>query len=188
MIKASDVSKGMIVRFRGQVCAVRHLQVQLPSSRGSNTLYKLRLQDVRTGQNIDHTFKGEDTFESVDFSRRAATYSYFDGEMHVFLDGEDYTQYLLAPDDLEDELPFLSEDLDGIVVLVIDEQPVGIQLPGTVTQAIIETAPAIKGATATKRTKPAKLEGGHELQIPEYLSPGDRVRVNTETGEFVGRA
>ncbi len=188
MIKASDISKGAIVRFRGQVCAVRNLQVQLPSSRGSNTLYKLRLQDVQTGQNIDHTFKGDDPLEPVDFVRRAANYSYFDGEMHVFLDASDYTQYMLAPSDIEEELPFIGEDVEGIHVLLIEEQPAGVQLPSTVVQEIVETSPAIKGATVTKRTKPATLAGGLEIQVPEYLSTGELIKVNTETREFVGRA
>ena len=186
-MKASDVKKGAIVKFRGQVCAVRNLQVQLPSSRGSNTLYKLRLQDVQTGQNIDHTFKGEDVLEAAEFLRRPAAYSYFDGELHVFMDSEDYSQYGFVPEDLAAELPFLSEGLE-VQVMIIDDRAVGIQLPTTVELEVLETAPSIKGATATKRTKPAKVADGLEVQVPEYISTGDRIKVNTESGDFAGRA
>ncbi|MEM9303687.1 MAG: elongation factor P-like protein YeiP [Pseudomonadota bacterium] len=188
MPKASDIQKGAVVRFRDQVCAVRKREVQLPSSRGSNTLYKLRLQDVQTGQNIDHTFKGDDQLESVEFLRRPVSYSYFDGEMHVFLDDEDYSQYLLSADDLADELPFLSEDATDLQVMIIEDQAVGIQLPNTMVMEIEETSPAIKGATVTKRTKPAMLAGGLEIQVPEYLSTGEKIKVNTENATFVSRA
>ena len=187
-MKASDIKKGMIVRFRGQVCAVRNLQVQLPSSRGSSTLYKLRLQDVQTSQNIDEAFRGDDVLEEVAFTRRPASYSYFDGDMHVFLDQEDYSQYSLSPDDVEAELPYLTEGMEGIYVLVIEDNAVGIQLPTTVVKEVIETAPGIKGASATKRTKPAKLDGGLEVHVPEYITTGENVKVNTETGEYAGRA
>ena len=93
MPRASEVKKGEIVRFKERVCAVRKIEIRTPSSRGSNTLYKMKLQDVQSQQNYDETFKGEDMLEDVDLVRRQSSYSYFDGELYVFMDDEDFTQY-----------------------------------------------------------------------------------------------
>lgn len=187
MPKASEVKRGNIVRHKDRVCAIRKIEMRTPSSRGSNTLYKMKLQDVQTKQNFDETFKGDDSFDDVDFLRRQASYSYYDGELHVFMDDEDYTQYSFNDTDLEGQLGYLSEGLGGIFVMLIDGTPVGIQLPASVDLEIIETAPALKGGTVTKRTKRATLAGGVEVQIPEYLAQGETIKVNTETGEYVSR-
>ncbi|MEO1575131.1 MAG: elongation factor P-like protein YeiP, partial [Pseudomonadota bacterium] len=166
MPKASEIKRSQIVRYKDRVCAVRKIDIRTPSSRGSNTLYKMKLQDVQTRQNIDETFKGDDMLEDADLVRRQSSYSYFDGELYVFMDDEDYTQYSFNADDLEGQLSYLSEGLGGIVVMLIDGNPVGITLPGTVDLEIVETAPAMKGGTVTKRSKPAVLAGGLEVQIP----------------------
>lgn len=188
MPKASDVKRGAIVRHKNQVCSVRRIEIRTPSSRGSNTLYKMKLQDVQTKQNIDDTFKGDDVLGDVDFFRRQASYSYFDGELYVFMDDEDFTQYSFNESDLEGQIPYLSDGLSGIYVMIIDDVAVGIQLPASVDLEIVETAPALKGGTVTKRNKTAILAGGLEVQIPEYLAQGEIIRINTETGEFLSRA
>jgi len=188
MPKASEIKRGEVVRHKDRVCAVRKIEIRTPSSRGSNTLYRFKLQDVQTRQNVDETFKGEDILGDVDFVRRQASYSYFDGELHVFMDDEDYSQYSFNESDLEGQLGYLSEGLGGIFVTLIDGTAVGIQLPASVNLEIIETAPSLKGGTATKRNKPASLAGGIEVQVPEYLAQGDVIKVNTETGEFMSRA
>ena len=113
---------------------------------------------------------------------------YFDGELHVFMDVEDFTQYSLSPDDLEGQTGYISEDMDPVLVMIIEDQPVGIQLPATVTLEVTETSPSIKGATVTKRTKPAVLSTGLEVQVPEYLSPGEMIKVNTTNAKFMARA
>jgi elongation factor P len=188
MARASDIRKGDIVRQGDRVCAVRKIDIRTPSSRGSNTLYRMKLQDVQTRQNFDETFKGEDMLGDVDFLRRQASYSYFDGEMHVFMDDEDFTQYAFNEADLEGQMEYLSEGLTGIFVTLIDGVAAGIQLPPSVDLVIEETAPALKGGTATKRNKRATLAGGLEVLVPEYLAPGETIRVNTETGEYMSRA
>jgi elongation factor P len=187
MPKASEVKRGEVVRYKDHVCAVRKIEIRSPSSRGSNTLYRMKLQDVQSKQNIDETFKGEDSLGDVDFERRQASYSYFDGELYVFMDDEDYSQYLFNESDLEGQLGYLSEGLAGIYVTVIDGVAAGIQLPPSVDLEIVETAPALKGGTVTKRNKRATLAGGVEVQIPEFLAQGEIIRVNTETGEYISR-
>jgi len=188
MPKASDVKRGEVIRHKGRVCAVRKIEIRTPSSRGSNTLYRMKLQDVQTRQNHDETFKGEDALGDVDFVRRQASYSYFDGEMHVFMDNEDYSQYSFNDADLEGQLGYLSESLEGVFVTLIDGVAAGIQLPPSVDLEITETAPMLKGGTATKRNKPAKLAGGLEVLVPEFIESGEVIKVNTETGEYMSRA
>jgi elongation factor P len=188
MPKASDVKRGEIVRYKGRVFAVNKIEIRTPSSRGSNTLYKMKLRDVQTRQNYDETFKGDDMLEDVDFTRRQASYSYFDGELYVFMDDEDYTQYSFNEADLEGQLEYLTEGLGGIYVTVIDGVAAGIQLPASVDLEILETAPMLKGGTATKRNKPARLAGGLEVLVPEFIESGEVIKVNTETGEYMSRA
>ncbi len=187
MPKASEVKKGAIVRFKGRVCAVRKIETRSPSSRGSNTLYKMKLQDVQSKQNLDETFKGEDQFDDVEYVRRNASYSYFDGELYVFMDDEDFTQYSFNQGDLEGQIGFLSEGLSGIQVMLIDGAEAGILLPTSVDLEIVETSPALKGGSVTKRTKPATLAGGLEVQIPEYLAQGEIIKISTESGEYMAR-
>lgn len=187
MPKANEVKKGAIVRHKDRACVVRKIETRSPSSRGSNTLYKMKLQDVQTKQNFDETFKGDDLLSDIDFVRRQSSYSYFDGELYVFMDDEDFTQYSFNSDDLEGQIGYLSEGLTGIFVMIIDGEAVGIQLPSSVDLEIIETSAALKGGTVTKRNKPALLTGGIEVQVPEYLAQGETIKVNTETGEYMSR-
>lgn len=188
MPKASDIKKGMVVRVKDQPCVVHHIDIRTPSSRGSNTLYKFRLYNVQTRQKLDESFKGEDMLDPVDMVRRKAEFSYMDGADFVFMDTEDYTPYTLSPDDLGEQAAFVSEGLGEVMVMLIEDKPGGIELPASVVIEVSETAPAIKGGTVTKRTKPATLANGLEIQVPEYLAPGEMVKVNTETLEFMGRA
>ena len=121
-------------------------------------------------------------------SRRQATYSYKDGEAFVFLDDEDYTPYTLDADAIGDAAGYIVDDLTGIYVQLIEDAPVAIQLPQSVAIEVVETPPELKGGTATKRPKPAKLSTGIEIMVPEYIGNGEKVWVNTVTGEFAGRA
>ncbi len=112
-----------------------------------------------------------------------------DGDDYVFMDTEDYAQYTLSPAMVGD-LPRYSVDgkLEGVQLLLIDGDPVGLKLPQVVELEVVDTAPYVKGASATGRAKPARLSTGLEIAVPEYIENGTRVRVNTETGEFSGRA
>mgnify|MGYP005864039281 CR=1 FL=1 len=112
-----------------------------------------------------------------------------DGDNYVFMDAEDYTQYTLAPAQVG-ELPLYSVDgsLEGVQLMLIDGEPVGLKLPPSVELEVVDTAPYVKGASATGRAKPAKLSTGLEIAVPEYIENGVRVKVNTETGEYSGRA
>jgi len=143
---------------------------------------------VPGGNKLDASFDADDNLPEVELLRRQSTYSYKDGDAFVFLDDEDYTPYMVDAEVLGDDAGYITDGLTGIYVQVIDETPVGVQLPTSVVLEVVETPPEMKGGTATKRPKPAKLSTGIEIMVPEYIANGERVLVNTATGEFAGRA
>lgn len=187
-MKASDLKRGMIVEINGAPHIARQIDVKSPSSRGANTLYKVRFNNLKTGQKLDETFKGDDILKDCDCQRREVQYSYFDGDNYVFMNTEDFSQYSLNADDLEGQLEYLIDGLEGITALILDGNAIGIELPQSVNMTIIETPPCIKGASATGRTKPAKMATGLEVQVPEYLEEGELIKINTTTNKFMSRA
>lgn len=178
----------MVVEINGIPHVVKQVEVRSPSSRGASTLYKIRFNNLKTGQKLDESLKGDDFFKDADCIRAKVQYSYKDGDNYIFMNMDDYSQYSLSSDDLEDKIEYLTEGLESIVALLIDDAVLGIELPSSVVLEIVETAPAIKGATATGRTKTARLQTGAEVQVPEYLETGELVKINTETGKFMSRA
>ena len=188
MAKASELKKGMVVEVNGAPHVVKQIEVRNPSSRGASTLYKVRFNNLKTGQKLDESLKGDDFFKEADYARAKAQFSYIDGDNYVFMNVEDYSQYTLSSEDLEGQIGYLTEGLEGIVALLVDDEVIGIELPSSVVMAIVDTTPAIKGATASARTKTARLTTGIEIQVPEYLEMDESVKVNTETGKFMSRA
>lgn len=178
----------MVVTIGGDPHSVKHVDVKSPSSRGAATLYKVRFTNLKTKQKLDESFKGDDLLAEADCVRREVQFSYLDGDSFVFMDNEDYSQYNLGASEVGDLSGYITDGLSGIVALLLDGNILGIELPSSVQLAITDTAPGIKGATATGRTKPAVLSTGLEIQVPEYLESGEIVKVNTQTGKFMSRA
>jgi elongation factor P len=186
--KACNLQKGQIVKINGQAYQAKQIDVQTPSARGANTLYKVRFAGVPSGQKLDQTYKGNDFLEEMDFERRPVSFLYESGGTYTFMDTMNYEQYPLPEESLDGQTQWLADGMEGITVLLMDGGAMGIELPTSVDLEISETAPALKGATATNRNKPALLSNGVTVQVPEYMTAGEVVRVNTETGKFMGRA
>lgn len=187
MIKASELTRNHVVEIQGDPHVVEQIKVQTPSARGAATLYKVRFRNVRTRAKLDRTFKGEETLPETDFETRLATFSFREGDRFTFMDQEDYTQFELTAEELEEAIPYLVVGMENLKALVREGRVLALQLPDTVELQIADCAPALKGASATSRTKAATLETGLVVQVPEYMEPGERVRVDTRTGEFVQR-
>ncbi|MGB0935964.1 MAG: elongation factor P-like protein YeiP [Colwellia sp.] len=188
MPKASDIKKNAAIEHNGQVLIVRDITRSVPQGRAGGSLYRMRLYDVVTGAKVDETFKAEDMLNFADLSRRPAMFSYIDGDEYVFMDNEDYTPYNLNKESIAEEVLFINEETEGLAVIIVDDVPVGVALPPSVELVITETDPSIKGASASARTKPATLSSGLIVQVPEHISTGDRIKVNTEERKFMGRA
>ncbi len=187
-MRASEIKRGDVVAIDGAPHSVRDIDVRSPSSRGATTLYKVRFTNLLTQRKYDATLKGDDTLEDADVRKTQLQYSYDDGADLVFMDSEDFAQFPLGREQLAEQLPFISEGLEGITGLIVEGVLLAVELPQSVVLEIVETAPAIKGASASARTKPATLTTGHVVQVPEYLASGERVKVNTGDGKFMSRA
>lgn len=188
MPRASELKRGEVVTIDGAPHIVKHLEAKSPSARGASTLYKVRFNNLITGMKRDESFKGDDFLAEADCQRVPVQFSYIDGNQYMFMNTEDYSQYGLDSDALEGQLEYLVDGLDGIVALLVDDKIVGIDLPQSVTMEIVETSPAIKGATASARSKPATLSSGLVVQVPEYIEQGEQIKVNTTNGKFMSRA
>ena len=187
-MKAYDIKKGNVVEHNGGVYQIRDIERSSPQGRGGNVRFRFVMYSIPGGSKLDASFDGDDDLREVDMSRRPVTYSYKDGEAFVFLDDEDYTPYTLDADAIGDAAGYIVDDLTGLQVQLIDDAPVAIQLPQSVALEVVDTPPELKGGTATKRPKPARLSTGIEIMVPEYIGTGEKVWVNTSTGEFGGRA
>lgn len=187
-MKANEVKKGNVVEHNGTVYQVRDIERSAPTARGGNVTFRFTLYSIPGGAKYDLSLRADDDLKELDLVRRQATFSYKDGEAFVFLDSEDYTSYQLDADVVGDAAGYITDGLENCYVAVIDDQPVALQLPPNVVLEVVDTAPEMKGATATKRPKPAKLSTGIEIQVPEYITNGERILVSTVTGEFAGRA
>lgn len=188
MPKASDIKKHAAIEFNGRVLIIKDIQRSVPQGRAGGSLYRMRMYDVVSGGKVDETFKAEDMLKLADLNRRSAVFSYLDGDEWVFMDNEDYTPYNINKEAISEEIQFINEDTQGIQVVLIEGNPVGIELPSSVELVIEETAPALKGASATSRTKPATLSTGLVIQVPEHISTGDKIKINTTELKFMGRA
>ena len=187
MPKASEIKKNAAVELDGNVWIIRDIERSVPQGRAGGSIYRMRMYDVVTGAKRDESFKDSDMLNLADLFRRPSTLSYIDGEEYVFMDNEDYTSYNLRKDAIADEVGFITEETQGIHVLLVNDNPVAIELPTTVELVIAETDPSIKGQSATSRTKPATMSTGLVVQVPEHISAGDRIKVNVEERKFAGR-
>ncbi|MBE0365693.1 elongation factor P [Pseudoalteromonas ulvae UL12] len=188
MPKASEIKKNNAIEHNNRVLVVKDITRSVPQGRAGGSLYRMRLYDVVTGAKVDETFKDSDMLNLADLVRREVMFSYIDGDEYVFMDNEDYTPYNLNKDSIAEEALFVNEDTQGLHVIVVAGAPVGLDLPGSVELVVEETDPSIKGASASARSKPARLTTGLTIQVPEHISTGDRIRINTAEVKFMGRA
>lgn len=188
MPKASDVKKNSAIEFNNSVYIIKDIERSVPQGRAGGSLYRMRMYDVVTGAKTDETFKDSDMLNLADLTRRDVMYSYLDGEELVFMDNEDYTPYNFSKEQIEDECLFITEATQGLQVLLIEDRAVALELPQTVSLTITETDPSIKGASASARTKPATLETGLIVQVPEYIASGETIKINTAEKKFMSRA
>jgi len=187
-MKANELKKGMVILVDGRNIIIKGMQVQSPSSRSGSTLYKTRGQDVVSRQKFERSFKGDEVVTLVELERREVQMLFRDSDGCTFMDTETYDQYTVSEEAISEELPYLFDGIEGLRALIADSVVLGIELPGTVALEITECAPGMKAASASARNKPATLSTGLVVQVPEYLTPGEVIKVNTDTGEFISRA
>ena len=183
-IQASRLKKGMLIKFDGGLVRVLDVMHLTPGNLRAQVRAKMR--DIRNDRLVDNKFRADDMVERAILDERQMQYLYRDGDMFVFMDTENYEQIHMSSEVLGDAAQYiLPESL--IDVEFYEESPVGIHLAPTVDLKVVDTAPGIKGATASAQVKPAELETGLVVTVPSFINPGDAIRVNTETGEYLSR-
>jgi elongation factor P len=187
VVPAKDFEKRMVVEIDGQPHMIEQIHVQTPSARGAATLYKIAARNLKTRSRVEKAYRGTDVLPESRFERRPVQFLYRDSDQLVFMDESTYDQFTLPAAEMAEQLQYMSENMAGLEVLVVDDQPIAIQIPDTVDLLIVETAPGVRGNSATGRTKPATLSTGYIVQVPEHLDQDIIVKVDTRTGDYLGR-
>ena len=184
-ILATRLKKGMLVKIEQDLFRVLELQHVTPGNlRG---FVRVKFRNIRNGSLSDQKLRSEDTLDRATLEQRDMQYLYKDGDGFCFMDTTSYEQTHITSEALGDSVNYLKPEMT-IEVEFYGEEPVGIELPATVDLQVTDTAPGIKGATASAQVKPATLETGLVVQVPPFVNTGDSVRVSTETGEYLSRA
>ncbi len=180
-----EFRRGMVIKFEGKIFQVVDFQ-HVMLGRG-HAFVKAKLKNVETGQVFERTIRESDTFEEVELREREATYSYSQGDNYYFYDTENYEEIILNKELIEDALLYLTEGQE-VRIQYVEEKPIGIVLPTAVVLEVVDTDPGVRGDTASGGSKPAKLETGLVVKVPLYIKIGEKIKVDTRTGEFIERA
>jgi elongation factor P len=181
-----DLKKGMAIELDGEP----HLVVEYESRKMQQRapVMRVRFRAIRTGRIVDRTFSGYDVkLTPAAVERRNAQYIYDEDELYYFMDEETYDQFPLAKDSMPDALPFLVEEM-VVEMVFYEDNPIAIELPIIVELEVTDSPPGLKGDTATGATKLATLQTGHQLQVPLFVNEGEKIKVDTRTGEYLSRA
>ncbi len=184
-IQATRLKRGMLIKLGQDLFRVLDLQHFTPGNKRGFVQAKMR--NIRTQTLSDHKFRSEDDVERATLDEREMQYLYKDGDSFHFMDTTTFEQLHIPAEVLGDSVNYLIPDA-LITVEFYGSEPVGIELPQTVDLKVADTVPGIKGATASAQVKPARLETGLVVQVPPFVNTGDKIRVNTETGEYLSRA
>ena len=185
---AKDIKPGTVVVDNEVPIMIESVTVQTPSARGAATLYVFKARNLISKQKVDLKLKGTDNLPEADFRKRIVKMMYKDNDDLHLMDQEDFNQYSIPLSDCEEQMKYITEELEGLYALIYQDECVGFHLPTSVELNITQCDPAIRGNSATARTKPAELETGLTVQVPEYIKEGEKIKVDTRTGEFLSRA
>ncbi|MGH2950616.1 MAG: elongation factor P [Solirubrobacterales bacterium] len=186
MISTNQFKNGTHIEVDGSTYRIMEFQHVKPGKGGA--FVRTRLRKLESGSVIDKTFRAGEKFRPVRTETRKMQFLYDSGDSAVFMDTNTYDQTELQRDSVGDEMRWVLPN-DTVDLLFVDERPTGVQVPSAVEMAITQTDPGLKGDTASGGgTKPATLESGVTVQVPLFLNEGDRVRIDTRSGEYVSRA
>lgn len=185
MISSNDFRPGVTIEIDGDAYQVIEFQHVKPGKGAA--FVRTKMKNIRTGSTVERTFDAGEKVPKAHLDRRNMQYLYNDGESHIFMDEENYEQIPISEEQLGDGLKFLIENMT-VSVLFFKGSIMGIDLPPQVTLTVVETEPGIKGDTASGGTKPATLETGAIVKVPFFVNEGDKLRINTKTGEYIERA
>ena len=182
-VSTAEFKKGLKIQFDGEPYSIVDFQHVKPGKGGA--FVRTKLKHMKLGRVIDNTFRAGEKVELVDFDEKRMQYLYHDDRFH-FMDLETYDQISLSAEEVGDARDFLKENIE-VEILFINDSPVTVELPNFIELQIVKTDPGIRGDTASGGSKPATLESGAVVQVPLFLNEGDVVKVDTRSGEYLGR-
>ena len=180
----NDLKNGMVLDLDGQLWSVVWFQHHKPGKGGA--VVRTKLKNVLSGKVVDKTFNADVKVDTANVDKRSMTYLYNDGQSYVFMDSETYDQTHVSPETVGDASHFLLENQDAIVALH-EGNPLYLELPASVELLIEYTEPGLQGDRSTGGTKPARLETGYEIAVPLFITTGEKVKVDTRDGSYLGR-
>jgi elongation factor P len=183
-VQATRLRKGNLIKLGNELYRLLELHHLTPGNKRAHI--QVRMRNIRTQSLMDEKFRAEEDVERASLDEREMQYMYNDTDHFYFMDTKNYEQIQISAEALGDSKDYLIADM-LIRVEFYEEEPVGIELPPTVDLVVKETVPGIKGATASAQIKPATLETGLVVNVPSFINEGDKVRINTETGEYQAR-
>ena len=185
MISSTQLRPGMVIKFNNELFTIFSVVHRTPGNlRG---FVQAKMRNIRSGSMTEHRFSSEDRVERAQLDEHEMEYLYDDGEFYYFMNTENYEQMHLTKEILGDGVQYLVPQLK-VKVEFYEGKPMGVELPATVDLTVVETEPSLKGATVSNVTKPAKLETGLVVQVPPFISQGEKIRVNTADGSYQERA
>lgn len=185
MIQATQLKRGMCIKHENDLWRIVEAQHKTPGNlRG---LVQAKIRNLRTGAISEHRFRSVDMVERAILDETQMEFLYQDGDMYHFMNNETYEQVGLSDEVLGEAIHYLIPNIK-LKIEMYEQRPVGIELPLNVEMKVVETEPAIKGATVSNQNKPAKMETGLIVNVPPFISEGDVIRVDTTSGNYVERA
>lgn len=185
MISTSDLRRGLTVEIDGDLWAIldyHHLKI----GRGSAQV-RMKMRNLKTGTTIERSVQAGEKFRRAVLDRHTVQYLYHEDDIYHFMDLATFDQMAMNSDKLGDAVDYIYENME-LEVLTHEDQPVSIEIPNTVELTISQTDPGLKGDTAAGGTKPATLQTGKVVQVPLFLGEGERIRIDTRTGQYIERA
>ena len=184
-IPATQIRRGMVLVFNGDPCRVVEFRHHTPGN--LRAMVQAKLKNLRTGSGFEHRFRAADSIEPALMETHELEFMYQGGDRYHFMNTENYDQLEMDDEALGDAAPWMQAGMK-IIAEYYNGSPVGIKLPNSLVLEVVETAPVMKTATKTSSPKPAKLENGVTVNVPEFVGTGDKVKVNPTTGEYQERA
>jgi len=185
MIQATLLRPGMAILHDGNFCRVMSVQHTTPGNKRGFVQAKLR--NLQSGNSYEHRFRSEDRIEKASLEEREMEFLYASGDQYHFMNTETYEQMALSPDTLGEAIKYIIPNTT-VMVEFFEDQAIGIDLPTTVDLKVVETPPGMKGATASGSGKPATLETGLQVTVPQFVEIGEVVRIDTNEGKYLERA
>lgn len=184
MIDVNDLRKGVTFELDGDLFRV--LEYSFSKSGRGNATIRTKIRNLRTGSTLDKTFSSGDRVQDVRLDHHVVQYLYTDGDLYFFMDTESYDQPGLSAKMLGDAVKYLTDGMQ-LEMSTYDGEPIDIEIPLTVDLEVVSTEPGVKGDTATGATKAAKLSTGLSVNVPLFVNEGDKIRVDTRTGQYLTR-